>query len=117
MKIASPSRWRASHSTSSLSRSLPRHAAAAPTTTEAAATVNTGRGKTLSLAEALRLEFGLASRIVELPDYAAGITARIMGKGAEPRWQPATLSEVDDAEIERLFATAPERELQLEERQ
>ena len=61
--------------------------------------------------------FGLASRIVELPDYAAGITARIMGKGAEPRWQPATLSEVDDAEIERLFATAPERELQLEERQ
>jgi len=54
---------------------------------------------------------------VELPDYAAGITARIMGKGAEPRWQPATLSEVDDAEIERLFATAPERELQLEERQ
>ena len=74
------------------------------------------RGKALTLAEALRLEFRLASQIVELPDYAAGITARIMEKNVEPRWQPATLSEVDDAAIERLFATAPERELQLEGR-
>ena len=75
------------------------------------------RGKTLTLAEALRLEFRLSSQIVASPDYREGITARIAGKGAAPRWQPATLSEVDDAEIERLFATAPERELQLAERQ
>ena len=74
------------------------------------------RGKTLSLADALRLEFRLASQIVALPDYAEGIEARIVGKGAAPRWQPATLSEVDDASIERLFATAPDRELQIEER-
>ena len=74
------------------------------------------RGKTLSLAEALQLEFRLASQVVALPDFAEGIKARIVGKGTEPRWQPATLAEVDDAEIERLFATAPDRELQLEER-
>ena len=74
-------------------------------------------GKTLTLAEALRLEFRLSSQIVASPDYHEGITARIAGKGAAPRWQPATLSEVDDAEIEWLFATAPERELQLAERQ
>ena len=61
-------------------------------------------GKALDLAGALRLEFRLASQIVELPDYAAGITARIMGKGAAPRWQPATLAEVDDATIDRLFS-------------
>ena len=74
------------------------------------------RGKTLSLSEALRLEFRLASQTVELPDYAAGIAARIMGKGGKPRWHTATLPEVDDAEIERLFATAPAQELQLEGR-
>jgi len=39
------------------------------------------------------------------------------GKGAAPRWHPATLSEVDDAKVERLFATAPQHELQLAERQ
>ncbi len=74
------------------------------------------RGKALSLAEALQFEFRLASQVVALPDFAEGIKARIVGKGTEPRWQPATLAEVDDAEIERLFATAPDCELQLEER-
>lgn len=74
------------------------------------------RGKTLSLAEALRLEFRLASQLIARPDYREGIASRIVGKGTEPRWSPATLAEVDDAEIERLFATAPERELLLETR-
>ena len=71
------------------------------------------RGKALDLAGALRLEFRLASQIVELPDYAAGITARIMGKGAAPRWQPATLAEVDDAKIEHLFSADTGRELDI----
>ena len=76
-----------------------------------------GAARRLTLAEALRLEFRLSSQIVASPDYREGITARITGKGAAPRWQPATLSEVDDAEVERLFATAPQHELQLAERQ
>ena len=74
------------------------------------------RGKSLSLADALRLEFRLASQVIARADYGEGITSRIVGKGSEPRWQPATLAEVDDAEIETLFATAPEAELVLEER-
>jgi enoyl-CoA hydratase/carnithine racemase len=71
------------------------------------------RGRTLSLADALRLEFRLAFQMIARPDYAEGITARIVGKGREPRWQPATLREVDDAEIDGLFAGAPEAELGL----
>jgi enoyl-CoA hydratase len=74
------------------------------------------RGKTLSLGDALRLEFRLASQLIARPDYREGIASRIVGKGTEPRWSPATLAEVDDAEIERLFATALERELLLETR-
>jgi len=74
------------------------------------------RGKTLSLADALRLEFGLASQLIARPDYGRGIKSRIVGKGSEPSWHPATLSEVDDAEIESLFAKAPDGELQLDDR-
>jgi enoyl-CoA hydratase len=73
------------------------------------------RGKTLDLAEALRLEFRLASQIIAIHDYREGIAARIAGKGREPQWQPATLAEVDDASVDNLFATGVEDELDLAE--
>ena len=67
------------------------------------------RGKALSLAEALQLEFRLASQLVALPRLCARASRRgSSARAREPRWQPATLAEVDDAEIERLFATAPD---------
>ena len=72
------------------------------------------RGKTLGLADALRLEFRLASQLIARPDYGEGIKSRIIGKGSEPLWSPATLSEVDDAEIESFFAKAPYGQLELD---
>ena len=74
------------------------------------------RGKSLSLADALRLEFRLASLLIARRDYCEGIKSRIVGKGSEPRWQPARLAEVDDAEIERFFTATADVELLLEER-
>jgi enoyl-CoA hydratase len=74
------------------------------------------RGKSLSLAESLKLEFRLASHLIEKHDFREGIDARIAGKGRAPKWQPARLEEVDDEEIERLFATPVENELELDER-
>ena len=74
------------------------------------------RGKTLGLADALRLEFKLASQLIARPDYGEGVKSRIIGKGSEPLWSPATFSEVDDAEIESLFGKAPHGELQLDDR-
>jgi len=73
------------------------------------------RGKSLSLTDALKLEFRLMSHVIGSHDYREGIAARIAGKGREPQWQPATLAGVDDASIERLFETAAEDELELEE--
>lgn len=72
------------------------------------------RGKSLDLATALKLEFRLASNLIGGPDYREGIAARIAGKGRAPVWRPARLEDVDDAEIERLFATPVESELELE---
>ena len=73
-------------------------------------------GKSLTLAEALKLEFRLASHLVGTHDFREGIDARIAGKGRKPQWQPATLEEVDDAAIARLFAMPVERELEFDER-
>lgn len=71
------------------------------------------RGRGLELPDALRLEYRLASQLVRRHDYREGIAARIVGKGREPRWQPATLAEVDDADIENLFRESSGLELEL----
>ena len=73
------------------------------------------RGKSLDLLSALKLEFRLASHLIETHDYREGIAARIAGGGRAPDWRPASLAEVDDEAIERLFATPVPDELELEE--
>ena len=73
------------------------------------------RGGELDLASALKLEFRLASHLVGSHDYREGVAARIAGKGRAPDWQPATLQDVDDEAIERLFVTPAEDELVLED--
>src|SRR5680860_421765 len=74
-------------------------------------------GKSLTLAEALKLEFRLASHLVGTHDFREGIDARIAGKGRAPQWDPATLEEVDDQEVARLFSTPVKGELELDERE
>lgn len=73
------------------------------------------RGRALELADALRLEFRLASHLIGTHDCREGIAARIAGKGRAAQWQPATLDAVADEAIERLFTTPAEDELELEE--
>jgi enoyl-CoA hydratase len=73
------------------------------------------RGKSLNLSEALKLEFRLASHLVQTHDFREGIAARIAGKGRAARWQPASLEEIDDASIESLFSTPVDGELELDE--
>jgi enoyl-CoA hydratase len=74
------------------------------------------RGRALDLAEALHLEFRIASQIIDSHDYREGIAARVAGKGSKPRWEPATLCEIDDSSVERLFETGIENELELPEK-
>ena len=61
-----------------------------------------GAASRLTLAEALRLEFRLASQIVGVADYREGITARIAGKGAR-----ATLATGDARRSRRRRDRAP----------
>ena len=73
------------------------------------------RGRSLSLAEALKLEYRISSHLVSRPDYAEGIRVRIAERDRSPRWQPASLGEVREADIEALFGPAVNGELELRE--
>ena len=61
----------------------------------------------------MRAEFRIVSRIIDGHDFYEGVRAVIVDKDNEPRWQPATLAEVSDAEVERHFAPLGADELVL----
>ncbi len=72
-------------------------------------------GKSLSLAQSLKLEFRLMSHLIDGRDYGEGINARIAGKGCLAHWEPARVEDVKTEEIVRLFETPVPGELELED--
>jgi enoyl-CoA hydratase len=69
-------------------------------------------GKQWDFETCMRAEFRIVSRIIQGHDFYEGVRAVIVDKDNKPRWQPATLARVTDAEIERHFAPL-ESELKL----
>lgn len=68
-------------------------------------------GAALDFRDAMRLEFRLASRILDGHDFIEGIRAVVIDKDNAPRWKPATLSEVSDVMIDAYFASLGADEL------
>ncbi len=62
------------------------------------------RGAQWSFDDCMRAEFRIVSRIVRGVDFYEGVRAVIVDKDNAPRWRPASLAEVTDAEVERHFA-------------
>jgi len=58
---------------------------------------------TASLAEAFRAELALSVNFCARPDFPEGVRARLVDKDQTPRWQPATLAEVDQDWIDGHF--------------
>ena len=71
------------------------------------------RGKNWDFQTCMRTEFRIVSRIIEGHDFYEGVRAVIVDKDNTPRWRPATLANVDDADVERHFAPLGEVELVL----
>jgi enoyl-CoA hydratase len=69
-------------------------------------------GARLSFEECMRTEFRIVSRVVHGHDFYEGVRALIIDKDNTPRWQPASLSDVGEADLDRYFAPL-ERELEL----
>ena len=71
------------------------------------------RGGELDFAACMRTEFRIVSRIIHGHDFYEGVRAVIVDKDNAPRWRPARLADVADAEVERHFAPRAEGELPL----
>jgi enoyl-CoA hydratase/carnithine racemase len=61
------------------------------------------RGKSLTIAEAVQLDFALSQKCVHLPDFKEGIRATIVDKDKSPHWQPSHVNDVSDDFILSLF--------------
>ncbi len=61
----------------------------------------------------LEQEYRVSCAALSVPDLVEGIRAQVIDKDRDPRWSPATLEEVTDADVERFFAPLGERELGL----
>jgi enoyl-CoA hydratase len=62
------------------------------------------RGKAWDFETCMHAEFRIVSRIIHGHDFYEGVRAVIVDKDNKPRWTPATLAEVSEAEVERHFA-------------
>jgi enoyl-CoA hydratase len=71
------------------------------------------RGRDWSFEDCMRCEFRIVSRIVHGHEFYEGVRAVIVDKDNAPRWKPAMLSEIGDAEVERYFASLGADELSL----
>jgi len=61
-------------------------------------------GKSLSLKEALKLEFRIVSQIKSGHDFYEGVRAQLVDKDRNPKWHPADLGSVKDVDIAAHFA-------------
>jgi enoyl-CoA hydratase/carnithine racemase len=75
-------------------------------------------GKSLSLAECLRMELGMAWQCFNQGDFVEGVRAMVIDKDNKPQWRPARVAEVTEASVAAIFkspwADAPHPLAQLE---
>jgi enoyl-CoA hydratase len=70
-------------------------------------------GAGLSFDACMQTEFRIVSRVIHGHDFYEGVRAVIVDKDNAPRWRPASLADVADAEIARHFAPLGEGDLML----
>ena len=60
-------------------------------------------GRTLSFADCLRMEIGMALHCMEHGDFIEGVRALIIDKDNAPKWRPDALAKVTDAMVDAFF--------------
>lgn len=65
------------------------------------------------LERVLEQEYRVSCASLASPDLVEGIRAQVIDKDREPRWSPATLTEVADTDVQRFFTPLGARELGL----
>ncbi|NUL44443.1 enoyl-CoA hydratase/isomerase family protein [Cellulosimicrobium funkei] len=72
-----------------------------------------GAGQARSVHEVLAADYRLTYHLLRAHNFAEGIRALLVDKDRNPRWDPATLDQVDEEDINALFAPIAGRELTL----
>jgi len=62
------------------------------------------RGAELGYEEVFEMEYRIANRMMENPDFFEGVRATIVDKDGQPKWKHATVEDVTDAEVQAFFA-------------
>jgi enoyl-CoA hydratase len=70
-------------------------------------------GAKLSFDDCMRMEYRMVHRIVAGHDFYEGVRATIIDKDGTPKWKPADLSEVSNADVDSYFAPLDSKELVL----
>lgn len=65
-------------------------------------------GKKIKFDECMGMEFRMVNRIIAGHDFYEGVRATIIDKDGAPKWQPADLAGVTDADIDAYFAPLQE---------
>jgi enoyl-CoA hydratase len=60
-------------------------------------------GKQLAFNDCMKMEYRIANHILKGYDFYEGVRAVIVDKDNAPKWQPATLADVSDADIQAYF--------------
>ncbi|MET0363435.1 MAG: enoyl-CoA hydratase/isomerase family protein [Sphingobium sp.] len=60
-----------------------------------------------SFADNMAIEYRIASRVLDLPDFPEGVRAVLVDKDHAPQWNPATAEEVSDRLLDAIFAPLP----------
>lgn len=61
------------------------------------------RGRTLDMDENMRMEFRIVRRILDRHDFFEGVRAVLVDKDKAPRWSPASVEGVSNADIDKYF--------------
>jgi enoyl-CoA hydratase len=70
-------------------------------------------GRKLEFDACMKMEYRMVNRIVAGRDFYEGVRAVIIDKDNAPRWHPAELSGVSQADVDAYFAPLGEKELKL----
>jgi enoyl-CoA hydratase len=67
------------------------------------------RGRTMTFAQGMRMEFDLSQNFLRQPDFFEGIRCVIIDKDQRPHWRYAHLADVPEMVVEGLFAPHPQK--------
>lgn len=65
------------------------------------------RGRALDFDDVMKMEFRIVNRIMRGHDFYEGVRAQLVDKDRAPRWSPASIEGVADADIEKYFQPLP----------